>query len=87
VAELTIYNTSKSRLETIRFELTDENTTWFDNNINDHDVRTITDVDGGLLITLTGYYYPAWIDNHSRSKIAHDDRSALKLYNFYVEGE
>ncbi|EFK05397.1 conserved domain protein [delta proteobacterium NaphS2] len=29
--EITIYNTLKGRLETVSFEFTDENTTWFDN--------------------------------------------------------
>lgn len=28
--DMTIYNMSKGRLETIRFEFTSENTTWFD---------------------------------------------------------
>ena len=28
--EITIYNTLKSRLETVRFDFTAENTTWFD---------------------------------------------------------
>ena len=87
MAALTIYNTSKSRLETIKLEFTDENTTWFDEYVNDHDVRMITDAFGGLLITLNGYYYPVWIDDHSRAEIAYDNRSALKLYNYYTEVE
>ena len=87
MAELTIYNTSKSRLETIKFEFTDENTTWFDDNANDRDVHMITDAFGGLLITLNGYYYPFLIGDQSRSEIAYDDQSALKLLSYYTEGE
>ena len=30
--EITIYNTLKGRLETVRFEFTPENTTWFDDS-------------------------------------------------------
>lgn len=87
MAELTIYNTSKSRLETIEFEFTDENTTWFEDNVKDHDVHMITDAFGGLLITLYGYYYPFWIGDQSRSEIVYDDQSALKLLSYYTEGE
>lgn len=87
MAELTIYNTSKSRLETIRFEFADENTTWFEDNVNDHDVQKITDAFGGLLITLNGYYYPFWINDQSRAEIAYDDQSALKLLSNYTQGE
>jgi hypothetical protein len=35
MAEITIYNTEKSRLETINLEFTDKNTTWFDDCVND----------------------------------------------------
>lgn len=87
MAELTIYNTSKSRLETIEFEFTDENTTWFEDNVKDHDVHMITDAFCGLLITLCGYYYPFWIGDQSRSEIAYDDESAHKLLSYYTEGE
>ena len=56
MAEFTIYNTSKSRLETISFEFTDKNTTWFDDNVDDRDVHMITDAFGGLLISQNGYH-------------------------------
>jgi hypothetical protein len=87
MAELTIYNTSKSRLETIKFEFTDENTTWFDDHVNDRDVHMITDAIGGLLITQNGYYYPVWIGGQSRADIAHDNHSALDLMRYHIEGE
>lgn len=87
MAELTIYNTSKSRLETIKFEFTHENTTWFDDNVDERDVHMVTDAFGGLLITLNGYYYPIWIDDQSRAEIAYDNHSAMKLIRFYTQGE
>ncbi len=87
MAELTIYNTSRSRLETIKFEFTDENTTWFDDHVHDRDVHMITDAFGGLLISLSGYYYPVWIDGQSRVDIAHDNHSALNLMSYYTAGE
>jgi len=43
MAEIKIYNSLKSRLETIDFEFTDQNTTWFDDCLNDHDIYMITD--------------------------------------------
>ena len=87
MAALTIYNTSKSRLETIEFEFTDENTTWFEDNVNDRDVHMITDAFGGLLITLNGYYYPFWISDQSRAEVAYDNHSAMQLINLYTNGE
>ena len=50
MAEITIYNSLKCRLETIDFEFTDKNTTWFDDCANDQDIYMITDVFCGLLI-------------------------------------
>ena len=87
MAALTIYNTSKSRLETIEFEFTDENTTWVEENVNDGDVHMVTDAFGGLLISLNGYYYPFWINDQSRAKIAYDNHSVMQLLSIYTKGE
>jgi hypothetical protein len=65
----------------------DQNTTWFEDNMNDQDVHMITDAFGGLLITLTGYYYPFWFADHSRAEITYDDQKALNLLSDYIEGE
>ena len=75
----TVYNTSKQRLETVDVELTNENTTWFDDSTNAQDVRTITDVDGGLLIAELNYNYPIWVDSVSRADIIHSRRKAKNL--------
>ena len=75
----TAYNTSKQRLETVDVELTDENTTWFDDSTNDQDIYTITDEDGGLLIAELNYNYPIWIDGVSRADINHSRRKAKDL--------
>ena len=53
----TIYNVSKGRLETVKFEFTDQNTTWFD-NVEDYDIYRIADAFGGLLVQETGYTCP-----------------------------
>ena len=79
MAEITIYNSQKSRLETINFEFTDKNTTWFDDCVNDQDVHMITDVFGGLLIRECGYNYPVWIDGVSRAEIGYSRREAFEL--------
>lgn len=76
--EITIYNTRKSRLETIRFEFTAKNTTWFDDREN-YVVYLIADVFGGLLIQESGYTYPILIDEVSRADIGNNQQKALEL--------
>ena len=76
--EITIYNTRKSRLETVKFEFTVENTTWFDDGEN-NDVYLIADGFGGLLIQENGYTYPVLIDDVSRADIGNNQQKALEL--------
>jgi hypothetical protein len=75
VKEITIYNTLKGRHETVRFEFTPENTTWFDGR----KVYRIADGFGGLLIQESGYGYPVLIGDYSRSDIGNNARKALEL--------
>ena len=79
MAEIKIYNSLKSKLETINFEFTDQNTTWFDDCLNDDDIYMITDAFGGLLIKDYGYSYPIWIDGKSRADIGYRKDNTLKL--------
>ena len=83
--KLTVYNTLKSRLETITFEFTNKNTTWFDDGLSGNDVQMITDAFDGLLISQRGYRYPIWIDDKSRADIANSKYNALKLIRLYTE--
>lgn len=76
--EITIYNTLKGRLETVSFEFTPENTTWFD-DIEDYEIYRIADAFGGLLIQETGYTYPILIGDVSRSDIGNNQKKALEL--------
>ena len=62
--ETTIYNTLKGRLETVDFEFTSENTTWFD-DAEEYLIYRIADAFGGLLIQETGYSYPVLVDGAS----------------------
>jgi hypothetical protein len=64
VKNITIYNTLKGRLETVHFEFTPENTTWFD-DVEDYEIYRIADAFGGLLIQESGYTYPILIDDIS----------------------
>ena len=73
--EITIYNTLKGKHETVRFEFTHENTTWFDGQ----DVYRIADAFGGLLIQESGYGYPVLIGEFSRSNIGDSEQVALEL--------
>jgi hypothetical protein len=78
VKAITIYNTLKDRLETVNFEFTHENTTWFD-DVEDYDIYRIADAFSGLLIQETGYTYPILIGDVSRSDIGNNQQKALEL--------
>ena len=84
MAEIKIYNSLKCRLETINFEFTDQNTTWFDDCLNDDDIYMITDAFGGVLIKDYRYSYPIWIEGKSRADIGYKKDNALKLIDLYV---
>jgi len=75
---ITIYNTLKGRLETVDFEFTDENTTWF-NGFEDYSIYRIADAFGGLLVQESGYDYPILIGDVSRSDIENSQEKALEL--------
>ena len=83
--QITIYNFSKQRLETIDLQISEENTTWFDDDSYDHDIHMITDFDGGLLIRPRGYEYPLWIGESSRAAIDYSSRKALALKALYTD--
>ena len=85
MTEITVYNTLKSRLETIKFEFTHKNTTWFDDTLSCNDIQMITDTFDGLLISQSGYRYPIWIAGKSREDIANSKHNALKLIRLYTE--
>ena len=78
--EIIVYNPQKGRLETIDAAITQENTTWLEECVQDHDIYTITDVEGGLLIREFGHTYPLWIYDVSRADVGYDLRKAKELY-------
>lgn len=77
--EMTIYNSAKHRLETVDIEITEKNSTWFDDSTNADSVFRITDFEDGLLIKQCGYGYPVWIYDVSRADIGHNRRKAQEL--------
>jgi len=77
--EITAYNPNKGRLETFNVEITDENTTWFDDCLNNYDIHKITDIKDGLLISEFGYSYPIWIGGKSRQDIDFNKEKARVL--------
>ena len=81
--QITVYNPQKGRLETIDAELTKDNTTWFRNRRNSHDVSMIADIDGDILIRDFDYSYPFMICGVSRSDIDFDQRRAKQLRHQY----
>ncbi len=80
--ERTIYNPQKGRLETVEIEY---NTTWFNEFQNAHDINSITDFDGGLLISVCDYQYPVWIDGVTRASIGYSKNKAFKLRKSYLQ--
>lgn len=80
---MTVYNPQKGGLETIDLAITQQNTTWFEDCLQDHDIHTITDFEGGLLIRERGYTYPLWIYDVSRADIGYDQRKAKEIYRMY----
>lgn len=81
--QITVSNPQKSRLETIDAEFTKDNTTWFSNYRNNHDVSMITDIGGDILISEFDYSYPFMIYGVSRSDIDFDQRKAKQLRRRY----
>jgi hypothetical protein len=79
IMEKTVYNPQKGRLETIDIAYTDENTTWFDDTGKSAEVSKITDFEGGIVISDSGYSYPVWVYDVSRSDINHSRRKAFNL--------
>jgi len=82
--EMAVYNPQKECLETIDATLSDENTTWFDNCKRSHDIYTITDFEGDLLIREFAYGYPLRIYDMCRADIGFDQRKAEELKNLYA---
>ena len=83
--QITIYNSLKQRLEATVWKISEENTTWFEDESDDHDIHMITDFDGGLLISPRGYNYPLWINGSSRAAIDYSSQKALALKAFYID--
>jgi hypothetical protein len=77
--KIDIYNTAKQRLETIDIEITEENSTWFDNCVDSDSVMRITDFKEGLLIEQCNYDYPIWLYDISRDDIGHNRQRAQEL--------
>ncbi len=82
--ETLVWNPLKQKLETISsVELSDKNTTWFDDIDCEKSIRFIADINGGLLIATWSYEYPVWIAGTSRSEINFDKETAGKLKEEY----
>jgi hypothetical protein len=83
--QITIYNSLKQRLEATVLKISEENTTWFEDESDDHDIHMITDFEGGLLISPRGYDYRLWIDASSRAAIKYSSQKALVLKALYID--
>ena len=77
--ERTVYNPQKGRLETIDAEITDENTTWFENCGQESDIYTITDFEGCLLIKEFGYGCPTLVYDVTRASIGYKQKRAKRV--------
>ena len=81
--EITVYNTQKGRLETVKMEVTEENTTWFDKNTKHGAIASVTDFHGGIVIKKRDYSYPLWIYDVTREDIGYNNKKALELIKSY----
>ena len=81
--EKTIYNPQRGRLEAVEVELTDANTTWFSESYRDRDIYSITDFEGGLLISECSDNYPVLIYGVTRAAIGFSRNRAYKLKKSY----
>lgn len=77
--KITVFNPQKGRQEAIDIELTENNTTWFNEYRTARDISMITDFDGGLLISEFDYTYPIRIYDISRADIGYDQKKAKQL--------
>ena len=77
--EMTVYNPQKGRLETIDAEITDENTTWFENCCKESYIYTITDFEGRLLIKEFGYSCPTLVYDVTRASIGYKQKRAKRV--------
>ena len=82
--KIDVYNPQKGRLETIHADITDQNTSWFEDCENNDDVYMITDFEGCLLVSDFGYNYPILIYDASRKDIEYDRHKAFLLKNQYL---
>ena len=82
----TVYNPQKGRMETVEIEFKDINTTWFNESVNSRDIYSITDFDGGLLISVCGYEYPMWVYGVTRASIGYSRNRAYKLRKSNLQG-
>ena len=82
--KITVYNPQKGRLETLDVIYTAENTTWFNDTGKPGSVVMITDYRVGLLIKESGYNYPTWLYDFSRSDIGFSRAKARALLKQFV---
>ena len=82
--QVTVYNPQKGRLEIIDAEFTHENTTWFDNCLNNENIYMITDFQEGVLIRECDYSYPVWVYDVTRAEIGYDQKKAKEIRSKYV---
>ena len=82
--EITVCNIAKSRLETIDINITRDNTTWFEDSLENRGIRMMTDFEGSLLISAYNYDYPVLIYNATRKDIDCDIHKALELKESHI---
>ena len=81
---ITVYNPQKGRLETVDMEVTAENTTWFDKNIMQRAIASVTDYKGGIVIRKLDYSYPVWVYDVTRADIGYNHKRAKELIRSYT---
>ena len=82
--KMTVCNIAKSRLETIDIDITEDNTTWFEDISKNKGIRMLTDFEGCLLVSEYNYDYPVLIYNITRKDIDCNIHKALELKQSHI---
>jgi hypothetical protein len=82
--EITVCNIGKGRLETIDINITRDNTTWFEDSLENKGIRMLTDIEGSLMISEYNYDYPVLIYGVNRKDIDCDIHKALELKKSHI---
>lgn len=82
---LDVFNPQKGRIESIKVEITEKNTTWFENALRSEDIYKLTEFYGNLIVFYLDYRYPILIYDVTRKDIGYNPKKAKALVKSILE--